>query len=76
MGVDDDALRLAQLGGDDVGGLARDPGQTGSSSSVRGTSPSNSSISIFIVPRIDFVFCRKKPVARMSFSSSSTGTAR
>jgi len=47
-----------------------------SSSSVRGTAPSNSSISIFIVPRSDFVFWRKNPVARMSFCSSSTVTAR
>ena len=29
---------------------------------MRGTSPSKSSISIFIVPRIDFVFWRKNPV--------------
>ena len=29
-----------------------------------------------LVPRRAFVFCRKKPVGRMSFSSSSTRTAR
>src|SRR5206468_3298794 len=43
--------------------LRATPGRRTSSSTVRGTSPSNSSISIFIVPRSDFVFVRKKPVA-------------
>ena len=46
------------------------------SGSVRGTSPSNSSSSICIVPRSDRAFWRKKPVAKMSRSSSSCGTAR
>jgi hypothetical protein len=35
--VDDDPLRLAELGGDDVRRLARDARQAQSSSSVRGT---------------------------------------
>jgi hypothetical protein len=56
--VDDDPLRLPELGGDDVARLARDTGLRISSSRRRGTSPSNSSSSIRIVPRSAFAFCR------------------
>ena len=61
--VDDDALRVAELGGDDVRRLARHAGQPHELVDVRGTTPSNSSSSVCIVPRIAFVFCRKNPVA-------------
>ena len=61
--VDDDALRVPELRRDDVRGLARDAGEANQLLERRGTSPSNSSMSILIVPRIAFAFWRKKPVA-------------
>ena len=64
VGVDDDPLRMPELGGDDVRRLAPDAGQAHELVERRvGTSPSNSSRSIRIVPWIDFAFWRKKPVA-------------
>ena len=63
MRVDDDALRVAELGRDNVRGLRATPGRRNSSSTVRGTSPPNSSSSTRIAPWIDFAFWRKKPVA-------------
>jgi hypothetical protein len=42
--------------------LRATPGRRRRSSIRRGTSPSYSSTSIFIVPRSERVFCRKKPV--------------
>ena len=67
---------LAALGDDDVRRLARHAREPEQVVHALGTAPSNSSSSIFIVPRNDFAFWRKNPVARMSFSSSSGGTAR
>ena len=62
--VDHDALRVAELGRDDVGRLARDAGQPQQLlDRAAAPRPSNSSSSTRIVPRIDFVFWRKKPVA-------------
>ena len=61
--VHDDALRMPEFGGDDVGRLPRDARQPYEASSLLGTTPSKSSMSICIVPRIAFAFCRKNPVA-------------
>ena len=62
--VDDDPLRVPELGRDDVRGLARDA-RAGAAAprSCAAPAPSNSSSSTRIVPRSDFAFWRKKPVA-------------
>ena len=53
--------------------LRATPGSRSSSSKSFGTSPSWSAIRIASVPRSDLAFCRKKPVWKMSRSSSSDG---
>ena len=76
--VDDDPLRLAELGGDDVGRLARDAGKArGARPAGAALAPAKSSSRIFIVPRIDFVFWRKKPVwVDVPFELLDWGTPR
>ena len=62
--VDDDPLRLAELGGDDVGGLAGDAGQADELlEPARHLARRTPRAASLIVPRIAFVFWRKKPVA-------------
>ena len=57
--VDDDALRVAELGRDDVRSLARDAGEPHElRKRPSAPAPSNSSISMRIVPRSDFAFWR------------------
>jgi poly(3-hydroxybutyrate) depolymerase len=56
--------------------LRATPGSRSRSSKRSGTFPSNSSSRMRIVPRSDFAFWRKKPVWKMSRSSSSCVTAR
>ena len=62
--VDDDPLRHAALGRDDVRRLAPDAGEPDESSSRVGTSPSNSSRSIRIAPWSCRAFWRKCRSAR------------
>ena len=77
VGVDDDPLRVAELGSDDVRRLPRDARvAASSSSSVRGPCRRTPRPASSSSRAATFVFCRKKPVGRMSRSSSSTGTAR
>ena len=63
VGVHDDSLRVPEFCGDDVGGLARDPRQPHELLELSRDLAVEVLDSILIVPRIDFVFCRKKPVA-------------
>ena len=64
MRVDDDPLCVSQLGRDDVRGLARDAGELDQIlESGRDLAVELLDAASRIVPRIDFVFCRKKPVA-------------